>query len=338
MNILITGGVGFIGTNTAICFAKNKSNKIDIVDNFSRIGVLENAKYLSKKFPKINIIKADINNVEKYRSALKQSDIVIHLAGQTAVTYSIKKPGEDFNSNLVGSFKLLEEIRVRNPKTILLYASTNKVYGRLNNHNIKKNSLKKKYEDRCHLTGLGEKELIDFISPYGCSKGSVDFYVQDYSRIYDLKTVIFRQSCIYGQHQIGVEDQGWVAHFTKQYLNKKPITIFGDGYQVRDLLYVDDLINAYELAINKINKVKGKALNIGGSINNAYSLIEVLDILKSKLKTAVKINYKEERLGDQKYFVSNNCLIAKLLGWSPKTDFFDGIDKLISWQKNNLTV
>lgn len=338
MNILITGGVGFIGTNTALYFAKNKNNYINIVDNFSRIGVLENAKYLGEKFPRINIIKTNINNVEKYRSILKKSEVIIHLAGQTAVTSSIKNPAEDFKNNLVGSFKLLEEIRVHNPKTILFYASTNKVYGNLNNHNIKKNNQKKKYEDLCHLAGLGEEESIDFISPYGCSKGSVDFYVQDYSRIYDLKTVVFRQSCVYGQHQIGVEDQGWVAHFCKQCLNKKPITIFGNGYQVRDLLFVEDLVDAYDLAIQKINKVKGKALNIGGGITNAYSLIEVLNILKSKLKTTVKINYKKERLGDQKYFVSNNHKIDKLLGWSPKTAFSDGIDKLIIWQKNNLVV
>jgi len=333
MNILITGGVGFIGTNCALYFGKNKKNKITIIDNFSRSGVEKNAQYLKKNI-QVKIIRADVNEINKYLNSLKKADVVIHLAGQTAVTTSIKKPHLDFRSNLSGTFKLLEAVRKNNPKTIVLYSSTNKVYGDLKNHRLKKDLINKKYIDVGCPKGIDEKERIDFISPYGCSKGAVDFYFQDYARIYNLQTVVFRQSCIYGPHQIGVEDQGWVAHFVKQHLLKKPITIFGDGYQVRDLLYVDDLIRAYERAIKNINRVRGKVFNVGGGIKNSYSLLQCIKTLKYMTKVTVSIKFKPARLGDQKYFVSDNEKIKKILKWKPETKFTNGIKKLIAWQKD----
>jgi len=324
MKILITGGVGFIGTNAALYFSKNKNNKITLVDNFSRKGVSLNATFLKKNFPKIKIIKSNVANINNYKKELNSADVVIHLAGQTAVTTSILNPSYDFENNLQGSFILLEYLRKIKSKATIIYSSTNKVYGDLNH--LKKNK------------PVDENERLDFISPYGCSKGATDLYFLDYARIFNLKTVVFRQSCIYGPHQIGVEDQGWIAHFSKQFLFKKSITIFGDGNQIRDLLYVEDLIKGYKLAIDKINMTKGKALNIGGGTKNAYSLLQVINILEKKFGYEIKISFEKMRIGDQKYFVSKNERVKKLLNWQPTTDFKKGLNRLIDWQKNNLTI
>lgn len=325
MNLLITGGVGFIGTNSTIFFSKNKKNQITIVDNFSRKDVEKNALFLKRNYPRIKIIKSDVIDTVNYLKEIKSADVIIHLAGQTAVTTSIKDPSRDFQSNIFSTFKLLETMRNYNPKAIFIYSSTNKVYGDLSNHH-----------KLCLPTGIDESENLDFISPYGCSKGAADLYCLDYGRVYGLNTVVFRQSCIYGPFQFGVEDQGWVAFFSKQFLFKKSLTIFGDGYQIRDLLYVEDLVNAYQLAISNIKKVKGHAFNIGGGIKNAYSLLQVIKILENNFGYKIKINFDKERLGDQKYFVSKNEKIKKVLNWKPKTDFKKGIKHLIDWQKNNL--
>jgi CDP-paratose 2-epimerase len=324
MKILITGGVGFIGTNASVYFSKNKNNQVTIVDNFSRAGVKINADFIKKNYPQTKIIKADVSDIKKYKKDLTTADVVIHLAGQTAVTTSIKNPKHDFINNLYDSFTLLEFLRVNNPKAIVIYSSTNKVYGDLSH--IKNGQYRP----------VDENEKLDFISPYGCSKGATDLYFLDYARIYGMKTVVFRQSCIYGPHQIGVEDQGWVAHFAKQFLTDQPITVYGNGQQIRDLLYVEDLIYAYDLAIKNIDKVKGQPLNIGGGIKNVYSLLQVIAMLEKKLKRKIKIKFDKMRVGDQKYFVSKNDKVKKLLGWQPKTDFKKGLEILINWQKNNL--
>lgn len=336
MNLLITGGVGFIGTNTAIHFAKDKKNTVTIVDNFSRKEVNKNANFLRKNYPQIKIIKTNVDDIDSYLNYLKKADVIIHLAGQTAVTTSIINPLKDFQANIFSTFKLLEAVRINNSKSIFIYSSTNKVYGDLNKHKLVKNLKEKNYLDTCHPLGIDETEHLDFISPYGCSKGSADLYCLDYGRVFDMNTIVFRQSCIYGPHQFGVEDQGWIAFFSKQFLSKKSLTIFGDGYQIRDLLYVEDLINAYELAIKNITKVKGQAFNIGGGITNGYSLLQVLDILENNFGYKIKINFDKTRLGDQKYFISKNEKIKKMLGWKPTTNFLDGVKNMINWQKNNL--
>lgn len=335
MNYLITGGVGFIGTNCAIYFA-NKKNHVTIVDNFSRKNVDKNKSYLTKYFPKIKIIKADVADTKKYLDEIKKADVIIHLAGQTAVTTSIVSPEKDFETNIFSTFKLLNTIRIVNPKAVFIYSSTNKVYGDLSHHKFKKNIKNKTYEELCHFDGIDENENLNFISPYGCSKGAADQYCLDFGRIYNLNTVVFRQSCIYGPFQFGVEDQGWVAFFSKQFIFKKTLTIYGDGFQVRDLLYVEDLIKAYELAIKKIKVARGQAFNIGGGVNNSYSLLQVIDILKNNFGYRIKILFDKTRLGDQKYFVSKNSKIKTFLGWEPKMNFINGIKNMISWQKNNL--
>lgn len=220
-------------------------------------------------------------------------DVVFHLAAQTAVTASIKDPQRDFQTNVVGTFNLLESIRINNPKAILVYASTNKVYG-------------------------PQGRALDFETPYGCSKGAGDQYVLDYCRTYDLKTVVFRQSCIYGPHQFGNEDQGWVAWFVTAALQNKKITIYGDGKQIRDILYVDDLFAAWDTAVRKINQVKGLAFDIGGGVKNKISLLELVAILEKELGRKIKIKFAPKRLGDQDIFVSDNLLAKKLLGFKPK--------------------
>ncbi|MEK7097097.1 MAG: GDP-mannose 4,6-dehydratase [Patescibacteria group bacterium] len=325
MNILITGGVGFIGTNTAIFFAKDKKNRITIIDNFSRKEVDKNALFIKKNYPQIKIIKTNVFDIDKYFNEIKKANVIIHLAGQTAVTTSIAYPEKDFQANIYSTFKLLETVRINNPKAIFIYSSTNKVYGDLSKHKF-----------TSHPDGIDESENLDFISPYGCSKGAADLYCLDYGRVYNMNTVVFRQSCIYGPFQFGVEDQGWIAFFSKQFLFKKSLTIFGDGHQIRDLLYVEDLINAYQLAINNIKKIRGQAFNIGGGTKNAYSLLQVIDILKDNFGYKIKINFDKTRLGDQKYFVSKNNKIKRMLGWKPKINFLNGIKNMISWQKNNL--
>lgn len=326
MKILITGGIGFIGTNATIFFAKDKKNIITIVDNFSRKEVDKNALFLKNNYPGIKIIKTNVVNTSKYLKEIKTADIIIHLAGQTAVTTSILNPQKDFQSNIYSTFKLLEVVRINNPKVIFIYSSTNKVYGDLS-----------KYEHASYPSnGIDEAENLDFISPYGCSKGSADLYCLDYGRVYNMNTVVFRQSCIYGPFQFGVEDQGWIAFFSKQFLFKKSLTIFGDGFQIRDLLYVEDLINAYHLAIDNIARVKGQAFNIGGGVKNAYSLLQVIKILENNFNYKIKINFDKTRLGDQKYFVSKNEKIKNILGWKPTTSFLIGIKNMINWQKNNL--
>lgn len=336
MRILITGGVGFIGTNAAIYFSKNKNNQISIIDNFSRKEVDKNGLFLKRNYPQIKIIKTNVIDIDKFLEEIKKADVIIHLAGQTAVTTSIINPEKDFQSNIYSTFKLLEAVRINNPKAIIIYSSTNKVYGDLNKHKFKKNFKEKNYQDICHPQGIDESENLDFISPYGCSKGAADLYCLDYSRVFNMNIVVFRQSCIYGPFQFGVEDQGWVAFFSKQFLFKKSLTIYGDGYQVRDLLFVEDLLRAYELAIKNINKVKGHAFNIGGGIKNAYSLLQVIDILEKNFDYKIKIDFGKVRLGDQKYFVSKNKKIKEMLKWKPEIDFKKGIKNMINWQKNNL--
>lgn len=334
MKILITGGVGFIGTNCGLFFKNKLKCDITIVDNFSREGVEKNAEFLKQQIPAIDIIKADINDTDKYLNSLKKADVIIHLAGQTAVTTSIKNPREDFRTNVEGGFALLEAVRAHNPHAILLYSSTNKVYGDLQNHKVGKDEKNTRYDDICHPEGISEDQQLDFISPYGCSKGTIDQYMQDYSHTYGLRTVVFRQSCIYGPHQIGVEDQGWLAHFTTQFLHNKSLSIFGDGYQVRDLLYIEDLLEAYLLAIEHIDKMKGQAFNIGGGVSNSFSLLQVIKILEERTGSEIPVSFHDERLGDQKYFISSNKKLKERLSWEPKTKFLSGLDELLKWQKD----
>jgi CDP-paratose 2-epimerase len=222
-------------------------------------------------------------------------------------------------TNVVGTVNVLESARKSKNKPAVIYASTNKVYGSLENVVVGH--------------GVTEDQPLDFHSPYGCSKGAADQYVRDYSRIYGLQTVVFRQSCVYGPRQFGVEDQGWLAHFAIQAINGKPITIFGDGNQVRDLLYIDDLIDAYLKAYKNIDKVSGQIFNIGGGVENAISLNKSIKLLKVLLNTKIILKYKEVRPGDQKVYISDNSKLKKHLGFVVKTGYSNGLPKLLTWLK-----
>lgn len=333
--ILITGGAGFIGVNLVYSFLKRKNNFIVIYDNLSRKGVENNISWLlSFKFPNLKFVKGDIRDYKKLKEVVKNFDEIFHLAAQVAVTKSVEDPIEDFKINAEGTLYLLEATRKNSPDAKVVFSSTNKVYGELLNLKLKKGG--KRYYLVEKREGIDEKINLDFHSPYGCSKGTADQYVRDFYRIYGLKTVVFRQSCIYGPQQFGNEDQGWVAHFVIKAILDEKINIYGDGKQVRDILEVSDLISAYKLAIKKINKTKGQIYNIGGGKKNTFSLLELIEYLEKKLNKKISLDFYDWRPGDQKIFVSNNKKFIKDTGWDIKIDKFKGVDKLITWVEKNI--
>lgn len=330
MNILITGGAGFIGTHSANHFL-GKGDRVTIFDNFSRKGTKENVAWLKQmhKTGHINVIDGDIRDIGALRSAIENQDVVIHLAAQVAVTTSVTNPREDFEINALGSFNVLEAVRKHAPKAIVLYSSTNKVYGGMEEITIIKKGKKYAYRDFPH--GIPETQNLDFHSPYGCSKGAADQYMRDYHRIYGIKTVVFRQSCIYGTHQFGIEDQGWVSWFTIASVLGKPITVYGDGMQVRDVLFVEDLVDAYDTAITNIKTSAGRIYNVGGGAVNTLSLLELLDLLEKKLGKKIPYNSANWRPGDQPVYVSDIAKIKKELKWEPKVSVSQGTSLMINW-------
>ncbi len=331
--ILITGGAGFIGINTAAHFLK-RGWRVSLLDNLSRRGADLNLKWLKKERAKFHFIKADVRYDQNILNReVARHDAVIHLAAQVAVTTSVADPRTDFETNTLGTFNVLEAARKAKTPPIILYSSTNKVYGDLEALKIKEQ--KKRYELAALPRGVPESQQLDFHSPYGCSKGAADKYVRDYARIYGIPTVVFRQSCIYGPNQFGVEDQGWVAWFIIALLSGRPITLYGNGKQVRDLLHIDDLSMLYECAIEKIATVRGEAFNIGGGPENTRSLLEFFDDMREKHGLNSKLPFAPIRPGDQKVFVSDNGKIRKYLGWKPKIRVTDGIPALVSWVKKN---
>ena len=285
--ILITGGCGFIGTNASLFFLKKKF-KVYVIDDLSRVGSRNNLNYL-KNFKNFFFFKKKINNKIFLKNIISKNrfNLIIHLAGQVAVTTSIKFPYNDMETNLISTFNILESIRKYSKKTILIFASTNKVYGSIGKINLKKN--KTRYSPiKKNFKGINEDHNLDFHSPYGCSKGAADQYVVDYARIYNIKTFTLRQSCIYGKFQTGLEDQGWIAWIIQSATKKKKINIFGDGKQVRDALYVTDLIDLYYKLFKLSKKINSNYFNVGGGTNNSISLIELLQWIKKK-KTRTKI-------------------------------------------------
>lgn len=336
--ILITGGVGFIGTNAAINFIKKGWN-VSIVDNLSKIGTDNNLRHLKQNYL-FKFHKIDIRNTNKIDQLFKRNsyDMVLHLAGQVAVTKSIKVPKDDFEINALGTINILEALRKHNNKAFFLNASTNKVYGKMDN--AKLSVKKKKYQYKDFSKGIDESFPVDFHSPYGCSKGSAEQYVVDYARVYGLKTTSFRQSCIYGVHQYGIEDHGWISWFIIALILKKPFKIFGNGKQVRDILYIDDLIKAYFLAYKNRQKISGEVFNIGGGPSNAISILELFDRLSLYKKDfdKKKLNFSKWRVGDQKIFISNNNKAKKILNWEPEHSISQGIDKIFNWINKNVNL
>ena len=328
--IVVTGGAGFIGVNLASRLLEDDNNLVIIYDNLSRSGVENNLEYLlSKKHKNMKFVKGDVRDYKKLRETVKGCDEVYHLAAQVAVTKSVEDPVEDFRINAEGTLYALEAARKAAPGASFIFASTNKVYGELLHIKLKKG--KTRYFLQEKKGGIPETENLDFHSPYGVSKGVADQYVRDYYRIYGLKTVVFRQSCIYGKHQYGNEDQGWVAHFIIKSILGKKLNIYGDGKQIRDLLDVSDLIRAYALAAGRIERVKGGIFNIGGGPANTFSLLELIEFLRKILKIDISYSFSEWRPGDQKVFVSDNSMLKKKLGWKPLISREKGVEKLAEW-------
>ena len=330
MKVLITGGVGFIGANCAYCFAK-QGHKVIIFDNLSRAGSEENLNWI-KSTCSVKFVKGDLRKYEDITNVIIHQgpfELILHMAAQVAVTTSITNPREDFEINALGTFNLLEAIRQYNSETFLIYASTNKVYGEMKDLSIIEKNGRYKYKDL--KDGVDERINLDFHSPYGCSKGAADQYCIDYARIYGLKTVVMRQSCIYGYRQFGIEDQGWVAWFCIAAVLGKKITIFGDGKQVRDVLFIDDLVNCYKLAYENRNFITGKAFNIGGGPENTISLHELIENLENLKGEEIHVDYKDWRPGDQKVFISDISLAEREFGWKPIISTSNGIWKLYQW-------
>lgn len=326
-SLLITGGAGFIGSNLAWKFAKS-GYSVTILDDFSRPGIRANERWLQRRFPRMRTIEGSITNASLVNKLVRGMDIIFHLAGQTAVTTSVDNPRLDFATNALGTFNILEAARLSGRNPIVIYASTNKVYGQFKERLATRKS---RYQDLLHPRGIAEDEPLDFHSPYGCSKGAADAYTLDYARIYGLPTVVLRQSCIYGPRQFGIHGQGWIAYLTTLASKGKPITIYGSGKQVRDVLFVSDLVKLYELIIERIDRVKGEVFNIGGGEKYTISLLELIVLLERKLHKSLKINFAKARPGDQEVYISDISKAKKLLGWEPEIGIEEGIERLIEW-------
>lgn len=335
--ILITGGAGFIGTNLAKHFLE-QGRTVRILDNLSREGVDKNLDWLVNNFKdKVQVVIGDVTNEKVVDKAITGASKVFHFAAQVAVTTSLIDPINDFEVNVRGTLNVLESIRNNGKIESLVYTSTNKVYGNLDdvmltsNHTTRYNPVSNTLKKR----GIDESRPLDFHSPYGCSKGSADQYILNYYRSYNIPSVVFRMSCIYGPHQFGTEDQGWVAHFVIRALQGKTITLYGDGKQVRDILFVEDLVNAFDLASSNISRTAGKVFNMGGGVNNTVSLIEILNKIKGITNKEINIIYEDWRVGDQKYYVSNTNKFNSLTNWAPQYNVDDGLTALINWQVEN---
>jgi CDP-paratose 2-epimerase len=332
-SILITGGAGFIGVNTARHFHE-RGWAVTILDNLSRRGASANLDWLrhqqQTRFEQADI--RDFRAMERIVDELRPS-AVLHLAAQVAVTTSVTNPREDFENNALGTFNVLDAVRTKSPESFFINASTNKVYGKMDDIGVVERNGRYEYSDLPN--GVGEDRPLDFHSPYGCSKGAADQYAIDYPRIYGIQSVTFRQSCIYGTRQFGVEDQGWVAWFTIAAVLGKPITIYGDGKQTRDVLQVQDLAGAYEAAFECREEVTGQAFNIGGGPSNIMSLLELIGYLEEELDIRVPLQWSNWRPGDQPVFVCNLEKAKRFLEWEPRIGVRDGVGQLICWVREN---
>ncbi len=332
---LITGGAGFIGSNYAQRLIQ-RGEQVTIFDNLSRAGAPRNLAWLKDQFGenRFKLIVGDVRSADQMAEAAKDAEVIVHLAGQVAVTTSVTNPRDDFEANALGTFNALEAARTSGRNPIFLYASTNKVYGGMDDVPLREEATRWLYADLEY--GCAETQPLDFHSPYGVSKGTGDQYVRDYSRIYGLRSVVFRQSCIYGPRQFGIEDQGWLAWMMIAAVTGKQITIYGDGKQVRDVLHVYDLLNAYDAAIEKIDIAKGQIYNMGGGTRNVLAVwAEFGPILEKLLGKKIEVARGDWRPGDQKVFYADYRKAKRELGWEPKIDLEEGMEMLFEWVKTN---
>lgn len=331
MKIFITGGAGFIGCNLADYYLQH-GDEVTVFDNLLRRGTEANLAWLHERAAdRLTFVRGDIRDYDALRTAIPVgTDRVYHMAGQVAVTTSVANPRDDFEINAIGTFNLLEAVRTESPRAILFYASTNKVYGGMEDVIIVEDATRYRYRDL--PLGIAEDRMLDFHSPYGCSKGAGDQYVRDYARIYGLRTVVFRQSCIYGWRQFGVEDQGWVAHFCIAARLGRPITIYGNGKQVRDVLWIEDLIDAYNAAAARIDVAAGQIYNIGGGMASTMSIwAEFGPMLERLAEHPIPVTYGDWRPGDQPVYVSDIRKAERELGWKPQVTLVAGVDRLWQW-------
>jgi len=328
---LVTGGAGFIGCNY-VHRLLGRGERVTVYDNLSRRGVEANVAWLRERHgaDSFRLVVGDLRDYDTLAEATRGVDVVVHLAGQTAVTTSVVDPRSDFEDNALGTFNALEAARRAGTNPIFLYSSTNKVYGGMEEVALVERETRYAYLDLPH--GVSEEQPLDFHSPYGCSKGAGDQYVRDYARIYGLPTVVFRQSCIYGPRQMGVEDQGWVAWFIIAVVTGKPITIYGDGKQVRDVLFIEDLLDVYDAAIAHIDVAAGRVYNVGGGPAHTMSIwAEFGSILGRLVDHPISVSWDDWRPGDQRVVVCDIRKAKRDLGWEPQVGVEDGIRRLYDW-------
>jgi CDP-paratose 2-epimerase len=339
MKYLITGGCGFLGSNIASEILK-RGDELVVFDSLYRFGSYQNKEWLETQ-GKFEFIHGDIRNTNDVERTIiaHKPDVLYHLAGQVAMTTSIADPRMDFEVNVGGSFNLLNAVRLYSPESTIIYSSTNKVYGDLEQFTYEETQTRYKCVEKPN--GFDESVNLDFHSPYGTSKGSADQYMLDFARIYGLKTVVFRHSSMFGGRQFATYDQGWIGWFTQQAINiknrtqKEPFTISGNGKQVRDIAYASDMIDLYLKASTKIESIKGQAFNVGGGMANSSSLLELFSFLESELN--IKMNYTQlpVRESDQRVFVADLTKAKELIGWEPKVFKEEGIRKMIEWIKSH---
>jgi CDP-paratose 2-epimerase len=330
LKTLITGGAGFIGANLADQLIR-RGDQVVVYDNLARRGSHRNAAWLRAEHGDRWMLEtADVRDFESLRRAAAGVDVIYHLAAQVAVTTSVIDPRHDFEVNALGTFNVLEAARLAPVPPIVLYASTNKVYGGMEDVAVVEGVQRYAYRD--YPEGIPETYTLDFHSPYGCSKGTGDQYVRDYARIYGLRTVSFRQSCIYGPHQFGVEDQGWVAWFIIAAVTGRPITIYGDGKQVRDVLWVGDLLDLYQAAIDQIDMAAGQVYNVGGGPKNTLAVwTELGPMLEGLIGHEIPVAWDDWRPGDQRIFVADVDKAAREFGWRPRVGKEEGVRRLYEW-------
>ena len=334
-NYFITGGAGFIGSNYAHRLLQ-RGEKVTVYDNLSRVGAPKNIAWLKETFGEdaFKLMVGDLRDDKLLTECARNADVIVHLGGQVTVTTSVTNPREDFEANALGTFNALEAARLSERNPIFIYSSTNKVYGGMEDVEVIEEATRWRYKDL--IEGASETQPLDFHSPYGNSKGSGDQYTRDYARIYGLRSVVFRQSCIYGPRQFGMEDQGWVAWMMIAAVTGKQITIYGDGKQVRDVLHVDDLLNAYDAAIDKIDGVKGEIYNVGGGPRNMLAVwAEFGPILEKLLGKKIEVARADWRPGDQRVFYADTRKAKRELDWEPTIDLEEGIEMLFEWVTAN---
>jgi CDP-paratose 2-epimerase len=330
--ILVTGGAGFIGSNLADALAA-RGHDVIVYDALSREGVQRNLAWLEGRHPTlIHRVVADIRDRDRLAAAIEEAGAIFHMAAQVAVTTSLADPREDFDVNIGATFNLLEIVRTTGRRIPVVFASTNKVYGDLHDLNLLDfGGAYRPADPTTREHGVSESRPLEFHTPYGCSKGAADQYVLDYARSFGLPASVVRMSCIYGQRQMGTEDQGWVAHFLITALAGQPITLYGDGRQVRDILDVSDAVDAYLRILRGIDAVSGRAFNLGGGVANAVSLRELLAFVGTLLGRDIDIRYADWREGDQRYFVADTRSINKALGLGSKVPWRQGVERLLRW-------